>query len=272
MRIKSIITYAELITMIVSEEFLNKARSAFDLNEYEIKTWTALLSRGESTAGELAEISTVPRSRVYDILESLTTKGYVVKKNATPIRYKTVSPEEALKAAKKNAFKNADTKSTELEKVKSSDAFKDLDKFYKQGSEQIKTEVVGLIKGRKNLHAQLKSMVSDAKKSVVIVSTSDGLARKGKLLQIDLKKLKDKGVSVKVLSSADALPEELKGLAELRKHKTNGRFVIVDDKAVLFMMEDDKNVHESYDTGIVVNSGFFAKGFEHMFSNHWEKL
>lgn len=257
--------------MIVSEEFLGKARSAFDLNEYEIKTWTALLSRGESTAGELAEISTVPRSRVYDILESLTAKGYVVKKNATPIRYKTVSPEEALKAAKKNAFRNADTKSADLEKVKSSDAFRDLDKFYRQGSDQIKTEVVGLVKGRKNLHAQLKSMVSDAKKSVVIVSTSDGVARKGRVLQSELKKLKEKGVAVKVLSSGE-LPEELKGIAELRKQKTNGRFVIVDDKAVLFMMDDDKNVHESYDTGIVVNSGFFAKGFEHLFSNHWEKL
>ncbi|MDD4878029.1 MAG: helix-turn-helix domain-containing protein [Candidatus Nanoarchaeia archaeon] len=258
--------------MIVSEEFLGKARSAFDLNEYEIKTWTALLSRGESTAGELAEISTVPRSRVYDILESLTSKGYVLKKNATPIRYKTVSPEEALKAAKKNAFRNADTKSAELEKIKSSDAFRDLDKFYKQGSEQIKTEVVGLIKGRKNLHAQLKAMVSEAKKTVVIVSTSNGLARKGRVLQAELKKAKDKGVSVKVLSSAESLPEELKGMAELRKHKSSTRFVIVDDKAVLFMMDDDKDVHEAYDTGIVVNSGFFAKGFEHLFSNHWEKM
>lgn len=258
--------------MIVSEDFLAKARSAFDLNEYEIKTWTALLSRGESTAGELAEISTVPRSRVYDILESLTSKGYVVKKNATPIRYKTVSPEEALKAAKKNAFRNADTKSAGLEKVKVSDAFRDLDKFYKQGSEQIKTEVVGLIKGRKNLHSQLKSMVSDAKKSVVIVSTSEGLSRKGRVLQSELKKAKEKGVSVKVLSSAESLPEELKGIAELRKHKSNARFVIVDDKAVLFMMDDDKDVHEAYDTGIVVNSDFFAKGFEHLFGNHWERM
>lgn len=258
--------------MIVSEEFLSKARSAFDLNEYEIKTWTALLSRGESTAGELAEISTVPRSRVYDILESLTSKGYVIKKNATPIRYKTVSPEEALKAAKRNAFKNAESKSTELEKVKSVDAYKELEKLYKQGSEQIKTEVVGLVKGRKNLHAQLKSMVADAKKSIVIVSTANGLARKSKALQSELKKAKEKGVSVRVMSSADSLPEELKGFAELKKAKNASRFVIVDDKAVLFMMDHDDNVHEAYDTGIVVNSQFFAKGFEHLFNNHWKGM
>jgi sugar-specific transcriptional regulator TrmB len=258
--------------MIVSEEFLSKARSAFDLNEYEIKTWTALLSRGESTAGELAEISTVPRSRVYDILESLTSKGYVAKKNATPIRYKTVSPEEALKAAKKNAKLKAETEASALEKIKSGDAFRDLDKFYKQGSEQIKSEVVGLIKGRKNLHAQLRSMVADAKKTITIATTANGMARKARTLQTELKKAKEKGVAVRFISSHDSLPEELKGIAELRKHKAGSRFVIVDDKTVLFMMDDDKNVHESYDTGIVVNSGFFAKGFEHMLNNHWQSL
>lgn len=258
--------------MIVSEEFLAKARSAFDLNEYEIKTWTALLSRGESTAGELAEISTVPRSRVYDILESLTRKNYVIKKNATPIRYKTVSPEEALKAAKKNAKKNAEETADILEKVKTNDVFRELEKYYREGSEQLKTEVVALVKGRKNIHAQLKSMIADAKKSVTIVTTQHGLHRKAAKLGADLKKAKEKGVTIRVVAPNDSLPEEMKMVGELKKMKQVARFVIVDDKAVLFMMDDDKNVHESYDTGVWVNSPFFAKGFEHMFSNHWDKL
>ncbi|MDP3765021.1 MAG: helix-turn-helix domain-containing protein, partial [Nanoarchaeota archaeon] len=33
------------------------------LNSYEVKIWTALLSRGVSTAGELSDIANVPRSR-----------------------------------------------------------------------------------------------------------------------------------------------------------------------------------------------------------------
>jgi len=55
----------------VNEEFLKKLRSSFDLNIYEVKVWTALLSRGVAAAGELADISGVPRSRSYDVLESL---------------------------------------------------------------------------------------------------------------------------------------------------------------------------------------------------------
>ena len=63
--------------MIVKDEFLNKLRRYFGLNLYEVKIWAALLSRGVSTAGELSDIANVPRSRSYDVLESLEKKGFV---------------------------------------------------------------------------------------------------------------------------------------------------------------------------------------------------
>ena len=67
--------------MIVKEEFMGKLRRHFNLNLYEVRIWTALLSRGVSTAGELSSISDVPRSRTYDILESLEKKGFnIIKK------------------------------------------------------------------------------------------------------------------------------------------------------------------------------------------------
>ena len=64
--------------MIVKEEFLSKLRLYFSLNLYEVKIWTALLSRGVSTAGELSDIANVPRSRSYDVLESLEKKGFTI--------------------------------------------------------------------------------------------------------------------------------------------------------------------------------------------------
>ena len=41
--------------MIVENEFLSKIKD-FGLNSYEAKLWTALLSRGIATAGELSDI------------------------------------------------------------------------------------------------------------------------------------------------------------------------------------------------------------------------
>ncbi|RME31783.1 TrmB family transcriptional regulator, partial [Candidatus Woesearchaeota archaeon] len=82
--------------MIVRDEFLTKLRRFFGLNLYEVKIWTALLSRGVSTAGELSDIANVPRSRSYDVLESLEKKGFIVMKIGKPIKYIAVPPEEVV--------------------------------------------------------------------------------------------------------------------------------------------------------------------------------
>ncbi len=261
--------------MIVTETFLNKAKSAFDLNEYEVKTWTALLSRNESTAGELAEISTVPRSRVYDILESLTKKGFVIKKRGSPIKYKTVSPDEALLAAKRNAIKNAEKEAKEFEKVKRTTGYKELEKLYMNGNKNIETGVSGLIKGRKNVNALLLSLVSKAKKSLVLSTTKPGLARKAQLLDKELKNAKKKGVSVRLVApvySMEELPENLQKLVTVKRNASqDARFLIVDNEDAVFILNHDKDVHEAYDSAVWVKSPFLVQGFQHFFENSWKK-
>ena len=69
--------------MIVQKSFLMKLKD-FGLNSYEAKLWVALLSRGVSTAGELSDIANVPRSRTYDVLESLEKKGFIIVKIGNP--------------------------------------------------------------------------------------------------------------------------------------------------------------------------------------------
>jgi len=93
------------------------------LNSYEVKIWTALLSRGVSTAGELSDIANVPRSRSYDVLESLEKKGFVKTKNGKPARYTAISPSEALENTKKN------TQETASEEIKKNPALPDSPDF-----------------------------------------------------------------------------------------------------------------------------------------------
>ena len=88
--------------MIIKDELLAKLRRYFCLNLYEVKIWTALLSRGVSTAGELSDIADVPRSRNYDVLESLEKKGFVINKLGKPIKYMAIPPKEVVERVKKN--------------------------------------------------------------------------------------------------------------------------------------------------------------------------
>ena len=100
--------------MIVKEEFLSRLRKIFDLNLYEVRVWTALLSRGTSTAGELSNISDVPRSRTYDILESLEKKGFIVMKLGKPIKFVALKPHEVIERVKKNLVVDAHEKADKI--------------------------------------------------------------------------------------------------------------------------------------------------------------
>src|SRR5512145_307027 len=111
--------------MLVQKDFLNKLKD-FGINSYEAKIWTALLSRGVSTAGELSDIANVPRSRSYDVLESLEKKGFIVMKIGKPIKYIAVSPEEVVERVKKNMRKEADESVARLENLKTTDVISEL--------------------------------------------------------------------------------------------------------------------------------------------------
>src|SRR5574342_563805 len=103
--------------MIVQKDFLNKLKD-FGLNSYEAKLWTALLSRGIATAGELSDIAGVPRSRSYDILESLEKKGFAITKLGKPIKYIAVPPDEVVERVKKRVQDDAKQMSQRLEELK----------------------------------------------------------------------------------------------------------------------------------------------------------
>ena len=107
--------------MIVQKDFLNKLKD-FGLNSYESKLWVALLSRGVSTAGELSDISSVPRSRAYDVLESLEKKGFIVVKVGKPIKYLAVNPSEVVDRVKKKVVEEADERNKILSELKNSDS------------------------------------------------------------------------------------------------------------------------------------------------------
>ena len=119
--------------MIVKEEFLSKLRRYFSLNLYEVKIWTALLSRGVSTAGELSDIANVPRSRSYDVLESLEKKGFVVMKLGKPIKYLAVEPKEVVERVKKYIAKDSQEKMKKLDSLKGSEVLNELNALHSKG-------------------------------------------------------------------------------------------------------------------------------------------
>lgn len=264
--------------MIVNEEFLKRLRSSFDLNIYEVKVWTALLSRGVAAAGELADISGVPRSRSYDVLENLEKKGFIIMKLGKPIKYIAVKPEEILKRIRKKVQEDAEQQLEMLQKVNNTDIYREIELLYKQGIDKIEpSDLSGVLKGRRNVYDHLKTIIANAEKSVSIMTTEKGLIRKVELLKSVIKKAKGNGVKIKIVAPIKELSfisKEVKDAIELRAadENTKARFVLVDGKELLFMLADDQDVHEAYDMGIWVKTPYFAQALNSMFELSWKGL
>ncbi|MEW6062956.1 MAG: helix-turn-helix domain-containing protein [Nanoarchaeota archaeon] len=262
--------------MIVHEEFLKKLRSAFDLNIYEAKIWTALLSKGVATAGELSEISDVPRSRAYDVLESLEKRGFIIMKIGKPIRYLAIKPEEIFRRVRNQLQQRAEEQIKILENIENTDVLKELQLLFTQGIENIDpSNISGAIKGRKNIYENLYEMLSNAEKNIIIATTSKGILRKHESIGNLLKKLNDKGIKVKIIApqteSNKSVLVNMSKFAKIKNANINARFVIVDGKETMFMTNHDDNVHENFDVGIWVKSPFFVSALENLFNSFWEK-
>jgi HTH-type transcriptional regulator, sugar sensing transcriptional regulator len=264
--------------MIVREEFLSRLRKIFDLNLYEVKVWASLLSRGVSTAGELSTISDVPRSRTYDILESLEKKGFIVMKIGKPIKFVALKPEEVIERAKRNLHSEAKEKSLRLDGLKDDEVLKELNLLFTEGVKFVEpSDLSGALRGRQNIYNHLDMMMRSAEKSITLATTAEGLNRKMEALMPTLEKAKKRGVKIRIAAPITKnnikFAKDMSKVGEVRHLEgPKARFCIVDGDELMFMMLDDEKIHPSYDSSVWVNTDFFANAVESMFDSTWSCL
>ncbi|MAG60411.1 hypothetical protein CL619_01360 [archaeon] len=258
--------------MIVGQELLGKLKD-FGLNSYESKLWVALLSRGVSTAGELSDISNVPRSRTYDVLESLEKKGFIVVKIGKPIKYLAVPPAEVVERVKKRVMFDAEQKNRSLSKLKNSEVLTELDSLHNVGVRLVDpTDKSASFRGREKVYDHLNMLLKGAKKSVHLMTTGDGLQRKEASLLTQLKKAKSRGVSINIAVPTGTNKKLIKRFSEIANVKetkvADSRYCVVDGKSLTMMMTDE-STHPSYDSAVWVEAPYFAKHFQSMVEQHW---
>lgn len=254
------------IKMLVKQELINKIKDYFDLNMYETKVWLALISKGVASAGQIAEMSGVPRSRTYDVLESLEKKGFAIVKLGKPVKYLGVKPKMILEKLKNNVKQDAEERIITLSNIKGTDEFTKLEELYKGGIDPVKrSEISTSLKGRSNISSHLSEIIDDARKEVMICTNANELKLKNKLFKETFDKLKDNKIKIKLGVSGDAeLIKELEKSLDVKiKHlEIDAKFFIVDRKEVLFYLSPTS---AKEDTAIWLTSEFFAESFAILF-------
>jgi HTH-type transcriptional regulator, sugar sensing transcriptional regulator len=239
----------------------------------------ALLARGTSTAGELSEIANVPRSRAYDILQSLAEKGFVVLQTAKPMKYVAIAPAEAFERAKSKLEAELKEMQERMGELKSSPVIKELNDIFNKGMKIVEPEdMTGALKGRHLVSQQISTMFRGANKKISIVTSADGLNDLAENHTDVLKKANGSGVDIRIVTGdankcTDAI-KSLSGVADVRELgkqvPMGGRFVVVDGKQLVLGLTDFKSVHDTQHTAVWSSSEHAASDvLEPLFELVW---
>ena len=249
--------------MLLKQDLIGKIKDYFDLNIYETKVWLALLGKGIASAGEVASISRVPRSRTYDVLESLEKKGFAIVKIGKPVKYIGVKPRIILEKLKNNVRTDADEKMLTLSNIKNTEEFTKLAELYDESINTVKREdISSALTGKSNITNHLREIILNANKEVIICTNVMEIISKIKLFQKTVEQLKKANVDIKfALSGDEKLVKQIETKLDVKIKFVNidAKFFIVDRTEILFYISKDSDI------AIWLNSDFFSQAFAELF-------
>lgn len=244
---------------MIKPELVKRIKEYFDLNIYETKVWLALLSKGIASAGEVAELSGVPRSRTYDVLESLEKRGFAMAKIGKPVKYLAVKPTEVIEKMKSNLIQEAQDRVKSLGNLKETPEYVELEQLHTTGIAPIKShEITGSLKGRANVMAKIRELLDNSKKEVVICTSVADFEDKSRIIVPSLEKLNKSNVKVRIALSGEQ--EKINKINS--KHNVKARHtdstarVFVSDKNEALLMVTPHNSEE--EMGIWLSSPYFT--------------
>ncbi len=260
--------------MIEDTEILDTLKG-IGLNLYERKVFLALLAKGIASAAEVSEMANVPRSRSYDVLETLAEKGFVMVQPSKPIKYIALKPTDAIARVKENITRKHEMMIERLNRLKNSDVLEKLEQIYQSGFNHLKpSEMIGTLKGRDTIDHQFRTMLKNAENKISIVTTEKGLKELEKHIRF-FRKANKKGVKIQILAPLKdrEVVNILSEFAELKNTEKNlGRFCMVDNKYLLMALTDDNDTHETQDIMLLADSPHAVNSIMgNLFENEWNK-
>lgn len=251
--------------MIIKQELVKRIKEYFNLNIYETKVWLALLSKGIASAGEIADISEVPRSRTYDVLEGLEKRGFAITKIGKPVKYIAVKPTEVIEKMKSRTMQEAQEKVTSLSNLKETVEYKELEQLHNVGISPIKShEITGSIKGRANILSRTRELLENAQKEIVICTSAHDFEDKSRVLIPTIEKLLEKEIKVKLaLSGEDEKIKKISSKLSIKPKKLGSpaRLFMADKSEILFLITPE---HAEEEMAVWLQSPFFSMSLNHI--------
>lgn len=212
-----------------------KAMEDLGLTGYEIKSYICLLEFGPMTASELSKKSSVPYSKIYDVLNSLEEKGWIESNSSRPQKFFPKSPHTAIETTKMLIDNRLKTSENLL--------VAELSPVYERTGVKERPEI-WVVRGLYNIATKVMEIIETCQEEllVAIPEISENIAR---TVQPALRLLSEKGVKITVLVSGmtnSDIVRAISRVADVRvKDSMFGGGVIGDTSQVMILLGDAKS-------------------------------
>lgn len=245
----------------INADRLNRMQE-FGLTEYEARAYLALLDLDVAHAGKVADLSRVPRTKIYQALEALEAKNLIRVIPERPKKY-AVCPFSDYLDTLESKFR---AQAQEIESNKGALA----EEFAPRNCEREEDDgTFVVVKGRGNIASKLMSMASAATGSFTVFASANAARRMTYFAQI-LKERAEAGARITIVTD-DVHPDverEFGGFAELRRGSgaPSSLMVIRDGEEMLtaHSVPDDTHYFQGGDTGVVTDDAAIIGAIENL--------
>ena len=187
------------------------------LSDYALNAYISLTSNHPVNGSQLSRQSGIPRARIYDVLETLIAKGFVIESSKS--MYTPIPSKEFIRRLRQDF----------------EDVFSSLEKKIKKAQQEPEKDVIWTIKGYTAAMGKAKEMIDKAKKEIYIrLSPKEGHHLDSRLLAAE-----SRGVQVKYIAMTP-VPQTFKfqiihPCPEPCEQDSNTRFfdIVVDKEEIL---------------------------------------
>ena len=243
----------------------------YGLTEYEARTYLALLHLGVASARDVANLSRVPRTKIYSVLDDLHAKQLAEIIPERPKKYGVVPFDSYLRSFERE-YKAKLAKIEEDKKLlMSAFASKDATGPDKAGSFQV-------LKGRKNVLNRKYEMVGRASAEILEMGTEFSAVRMGYYMPL-LKERAKLGAKLRLLVPVTDQNrenvDEFAGFGEVRTNpgKSPGSVImVVDESEVLIChyVPDDEHLFKGEDIAIWSDDRAIVRDMKATIVGQWD--
>jgi sugar-specific transcriptional regulator TrmB len=197
--------------------------------------YIALLEGGQITAMEISKKSSVPYSKIYDVLNALKDKGWIKSVETRPTKYYPMPPIEALATAKIRI----EDKYTSWEQT----VIRELQPLYEK-RELVERPDILILHGQQGIMVKLEETLKKATREIMVAAPefSKPVIASATFF---LETLKRTRVNVKLMVAGKANDWKdqrgLRSIGELRvRNQMFGGGIIVDEKEVILFLGEEK--------------------------------